>query len=128
MTYFSLIFNDFFIILKIDFGVENLINYFLTLKSFFLLTDPLILPLNMYNILPLNNSKLLYPNAILFITFILLFIPSVYPLLYLSSINEFNIYFFHLDIVPTDSTNSGMFFSIHLLIYLVICFSTSIWL
>lgn len=24
-----------FIILKIDFGVENLINYFLTLKSFF---------------------------------------------------------------------------------------------
>ena len=59
----------------------------------------------MYNIFPLNDSKLLYPNAILFITFILLFIPSVYPLLYLSSINEFNIYSFHLDIVPTDSTN-----------------------
>ena len=81
------------------------------------LIEPLILPPKTYNILPLNNSKLLYPNATLFITLILLFIPSVKPLLYLSSINEFIIYSFHLETVLAASINSGIFFEMHLLIH-----------
>ena len=46
----------------------------------------------MYNILPLKSLKFLYPNAFLLITFILLFVPSVKPLLYLLSINELHMY------------------------------------
>ena len=60
----------------------------------------------MYIILNRKNLKFLYPNPILFITFILLFTPSVYPFDNRLSINEFTIYGNQFFIVSAASSIS----------------------
>ena len=74
---------------------------------------PLNVPFKIYNNLNLKKIKFLYPYAFLLITFILLFNPSVYALLYLLSMNELTIYGNQFSIVLLASINSGILLSLH---------------
>ena len=65
-----------------------------------------------YNNLNLKKSKSLYPNPTLFITYILLFNPSVNPFENLLFINELHIYSSQFSIVSAALFLSSMFYSL----------------